>query len=147
MKTAKKHGLTIHPISTDTEVSLPFVGGVKAGFPSPAQDYMGDTIDLNQLLIKNKASTFLAKTDGDSMIWENLENGDLLLVDKSLEAHDGSTVVCFIDGEFTMKTVRIINKDEVLLVPANQNYPVIHVTEENQFIIWGVVTYSIRKHI
>jgi len=146
MKTVKKHGFTIHPVSTETNVSLPFVGTIKAGFPSPAQDYMGDTIDLNRLLIKNKASTFLAKTNGDSMIWENIENGDILLVDKSLEPHDGSTVVCFIDGEFTMKTVHI-NKDEILLVPANPNYPVIHITEENQFIIWGVVTYSIRKHI
>ena len=110
MEKVKKSSLTIHPVSTDTKVSLPFVGTIKAGFPSPAQDYMGDTIDLNRLLIKNKASTFLAKTNGDSMIWENIENGDILLVDKSLEPHDGSTVVCFIDGEFTIKTVRI-NKD------------------------------------
>ena len=147
MKPIKKQSLTIHPISTDTKVSLQFVGGIKAGFPSPAQDYMGDTIDLNKLLIKNKASTFLARVDGDSLILKNIGNNDLLIVDKSLEAHDGSILVCFIDGEFTTKTVRIVSKDEILLVPENPEFPVIRVTEENQFIIWGVVTYSIKKHI
>ena len=146
MKSVKKNGLTIHPISTDTKLSLPFVGAIKAGFPSPAQDYMGDTIDLNKLLIKNKASTFLAKADGNSLI-KKIANGDIMIIDRSLEAHDGSTVVCFIDGEFTTKTVSIVSKDEVLLLPENDDFPVIRVTEENQFIIWGVVTYSIKKHI
>ena len=107
---------------------------------------MGDTIDLNKLLIKNKASTFLAKADGNSLI-KKIANGDIMIIDRSLEAHDGSTVVCFIDGEFTSKTVRIVSKDEILLLPENDDFPVIRVTEENQFIIWGVVTYSIRKHI
>lgn len=118
--------------------------GIHAGFPSPAQDYMEQTIDLNKELIKHPASTFLGRVVGDSMRDEGIEEGDILIIDKSLELLDGDLAVCFIDGEFTLKRV-YLEKDFAWLVPANPDYPKIKVTKDNNFIIWGIVTYTIKK--
>lgn len=129
-----------------SEFLLPFVNeGIRAGFPSPAQNYLSEAIDLNKELIKHPASTFYARVVGDSMINEDIHDGDLLVIDKSLEPRDGDTVVAYIDGEFTLKYIKI-ERDIVWLMPANDAYPPIKVTEENDFMVWGVVTYSIKKH-
>lgn len=129
-----------------SEFLLPFANeGIRAGFPSPAQNYLSEAIDLNKELIKHPASTFYARVVGDSMINEDIHDGDLLVIDKSLEPRDGDTVVAYVDGEFTLKYIKI-ERDIVWLMPANDVYPPIKVTEKNDFMVWGVVTYSIKKH-
>jgi DNA polymerase V len=141
-----KTKLVFHSVETKTEMEIPYaVEGIKAGFPSPAQDYSDIAIDLNKELIRNPSSTFYARVSGNSMRDEGLEDRDILVVDKSLEPQDGDTAVCFIDGEFTLKYIRL-EKGQVWLVPANPDYPAIRITEENNFMIWGIVTYSIRNH-
>ena len=135
----KKKNIEFYMADNQTVMSLPYVSeGIKAGFPSPAQDYLDIAIDLNKELIRNPASTFFGRVSGDSMRDEGLEDGDILVVDKSLEPRNGDTAVCFIDGDFTLKYIR--------MAPANPAYPSIQITEENNFMIWGIVTYSIRHH-
>jgi len=141
----KDAAIEFHPANTQTSLSLPFASeGIRAGFPSPAQDYMDISIDLNKELVRNPAATFYGRVSGDSMKGDGLEDGDILVVDKSLEPQNGDTAVCFIDGDFTLKDIKI-EKDVVWLVPANPEYQPVKVTSENDFMIWGIVTYSIRK--
>lgn len=124
---------------------LPFVKeGISAGFPSPADDFLDLSIDLNQELIKHPSTTFYGRVRGDSMINAGLSNGDLLIIDKSLEPTNGKIAVCFVDGEFTVKRIAI-EKDKVWLVAENQKYSPILVTEDNDFVIWGVVTTVIKN--
>ena len=144
MKKLKKQTLTIYRVETDTGLILPFVDeGIKAGFPSPAQDYIHAGIDLNKELIKDKASTFLAKADGDSLNG-SIQDGDLMIIDRSLSPRNGQRVVVFIDGEFTAKILKI-EKDVVFLVPDNPDFPVLKINPDQDFRIWGVITYIIRK--
>lgn len=117
---------------------------ISAGFPSPAQDYMEGSIDFNKELIRNPSATFCAKVSGNSMIGEGIEDGDILVIDRSLRPFDGKIVVSFIDGEFTLKKLRI-DVSGVWLQPANPDYPVIRIEEESNFQVWGVVTYVIKK--
>lgn len=145
MDKVKKRTLDIHPIDIESGLSLPFADeGIKAGFPSPAQDFMDLAIDLNKELVKHPSATFYGRVRGDSMIDAGVSDGDILIIDKSLNPRDGDMAVCFIDGEFTLKYMRIERK-VVWLIPANDAYPSIKVTEENDFLIWGVVTYCIKK--
>lgn len=142
----KDRTLTIYTASVDTHLALFFADqGIRAGFPSPAQDYMTESIDLNRELIRHPASTFLGRVNGDSMCEEFIDDGDILVIDKSLEIQNDDLAVCFIDGEFTLKRVRI-EKDVIYLVPSNSDYPQIKVTAEDNFQVWGVVTYTIRKN-
>lgn len=137
--------ISFYPIGINTKMLLPFVdAGISAGFPSPALDYTEAVIDLNTELIKNPSSTFFGRVKGLSMKDAGINNEDILIVDKSLEPRSGSIAVCFIDGEFTLKTVIIRNK-EVILMPANEEFKPIRVTEANDFLIWGVVTYVIKR--
>lgn len=117
---------------------------IKAGFPSPAEGFSDNTIDLNHELIHHRATTFCTRVSGDSMIDAYIHDGDYLIVDRSLEPHDGDMAVCFIDGEFTLKYIEVTDKG-IWLRPANPNYPKIHVDPESNFMIWGIVTYSIHK--
>lgn len=119
-------------------------GEVRAGFPSPAEDYSTTKLDLNRELIKNPASTFYARVSGLSMVDEGINEGDLLVIDKSIEPYDGCLAVCYIDGEFTLKRFEK-HSSYALLVPANREFKPIKVTEDNDFCIWGVVTYIIKK--
>lgn len=129
----------------DSGIELPLSGErVAAGFPSPAEDYASIRLDLNKELIKNPASTFYARVSGLSMVEEGINDGDLLVIDKSIEPHDGCLAVCFIDGEFTLKRFEKHN-GYGLLVPANKEFKAIKVTADNDFCIWGVVTYVIKK--
>ncbi len=136
--------------SIETESELPIVystEGVQAGFPSPAQDYT-ETIDLNRELIKHPATTFYARAIGDSMRDKGISDGDLLVIDKSLTPHEGNIVVAYIDGEFTLKTLHCDKKGNCCwLLPANERYSPIKVTEDNDFIVWGVVTYNIKNQL
>ena len=130
--------------TTNTELPL-FQTGISAGFPSPADDYIEDRIDLNRELIRNPSSTFFGRVNGDSMINAGIGDGDLIVIDKSIEPKDGSIVVCVIDGEFTVKRFRKIN-GEIFLMPENEKYKAIKITDENDFRVWGIVTYTIKKH-
>ena len=141
-----KKDLQLHNIDISTSLPLKYSDeGLRAGFPSPAQDYLEQAIDLNKELIKHPASTFYGRVIGDSMRDEGIEEGDILVIDKSLELLDDDLAVCFIDGEFTVKRVRL-DTDAAWLIPSNPDYPLIKVTKENEFIVWGIVTYTIKKN-
>ena len=128
-----------------SELELPFVdAGIKAGFPSPADDFIELSIDLNKEYIKNRDTTFYAIVKGDSMKNAGIFDGDLLIIDKSLEPQNNKIAICQIDGEFTVKRIKI-EKDIVWLIAENEDYPPIKVTPENELIIWGIVTASIKK--
>ena len=127
------------------KLRLPFVeNGISAGFPSPADDFLDSSIDLNQALIKNKDATFYGRVRGDSMIDAGMNDGDLLIIDKSINPTDGRIAVCFIDGEFTVKRIKI-EKDVIWLIAENKNYKPIKVTKEDDFTIWGIVINVIKN--
>ena len=118
--------------------------GISAGFPSPADDFKEIRISLDKELVKNKEATFYARVDGDSMIGAGLEDGDLLIIDRSLYPENGKIAVCLIDGDFTVKRIKK-EKEKLYLLPENKKYKPIEVREENELIIWGVVEYVIKK--
>ncbi len=118
--------------------------GISAGFPSPADDFKEQRLSLDRELIKNKEATFFARVSGQSMIGAGLNDNDLLVIDRSLEPINNKIAVCFLDGEFTVKRLRV-TKDEVWLQPENPEYPIIKITEDNDFVIWGIVTNVIKK--
>ncbi len=141
-----KKNLTIYKVDAESHLPLPYADeGIRAGFPSPAQDYMELAIDLNKELIKHPTTTFYGRVVGDSMKDEGIEEGDILVIDKSLELMDDDLAVCFIDGDFTVKRVRL-ESDAAWLVPSNVKYPPIKVTKDNEFMVWGIVTYTIKKN-
>ncbi len=141
-----KKQLEIHKTDFSSSLLLPYADeGIRAGFPSPAQDHLEQAIDLNKELIRHPASTFYGRVVGDSMRDEGIEEGDILVIDKSLELLDNDLAVCFVDGEFTVKRVRL-EQEAAWLVPSNPEYPSIRVTKDNEFIIWGIVTYTIKKN-
>lgn len=117
---------------------------VHAGFPSPAEDFMDVALDLNKELVRNPSSTFFARVKGVSMIEDGIGDGDMLIIDKSVEPYDGCLAVCFVDGEFTLKRYRNMG-NYALLMPANKDYKPIRVDADNQFAVWGVVRYLIKK--
>jgi DNA polymerase V len=128
-----------------TELELPFVDtGISAGFPSPADDFIELTIDLNKFLVKHKDTTFFARVKGHSMKNAGIYDGDLLVIDKSLSPQDGKIAICQIDGEFTVKRIKI-EKDIVWLIAENEDYKPIKVTPENELMIWGIVIHSIKS--
>jgi len=119
---------------------------VKAGFPSPAQDYFEDRIDIFKKIVKNPTSTFLVKAKGDSMEGKGIQDEDVLVVDKSREPKNNDIIIAYIDGEFTVK--RFVKEDDrIILYPANNSYKPITITGENEFQVWGVVTYVLHQCI
>ena len=133
----------IYPTSPFQSITIPFINSLSCGFPSPADDHLDEGIDLNSAYIRNKDATFFGRVKGDSMVGAGLSDGDLLIIDKSLEPRDGRIAVCFIDGEFTVKRIRI-QKDIIWLVAENEKYKALKVTKDNEFLIWGVVTNVIK---
>ena len=121
-----------------------FLSSVQAGFPSPADEYLEGTLDLNRLLIRHPAATFFVRVEGDSMEGAGIFSGDILVIDRALEAANGKIVVAVVRGEFTVK--RLLKKgDNLFLVAENKNYPPLKITEELDFQVWGVVAWVIRK--
>lgn len=118
--------------------------GISAGFPSPAEDFKEQRLSLDKELIKNKEATFFARVSGQSMIGAGLDDNDLLVIDRSIEPANNKIAVCFLDGEFTVKRLKVEN-NEVWLQPENPSYPIIKITPENEFVIWGIVTNVIKK--
>jgi DNA polymerase V len=126
-------------------IKLPLVDAfISAGFPSPADDYIEAKLDLNQLLIQDPSSTFFARVRGNSMLDIGIHDGDILIIDKSLEPKQNSVLICFIDGEFTVKKVNRVNGD-FYLVPENKDFAPIKVDKSSDFRLWGVVTYCIHS--
>ena len=140
-----KKQLTFFLPNTENVKEIPFIkDGIKAGFPSPAADFDGTKISIDQLVIKNEAATFYAKASGNSMTGAGIDDGDILVIDRSIEPTNNKIAVCFIDGEFTVKRIKI-EEDSVYLQAENPKYKSIKVTEDNDLIIWGIVTYVVKK--
>jgi DNA polymerase V len=141
-----KKSSTLHFYSPDTS-NKPDVWlageGVSAGFPSPADDFKEVRISLDKAVVKNEAATFYARVAGQSMVGAGLDDGDLLVIDRSLEPQDGKIAVCFVDGEFTVKRLKVA-QDCVWLMPENDRYKPLQVTEESELIIWGIVTHVLK---
>lgn len=121
-----------------------FLSPVTAGFPSPAADYIDKTIDLNEVLIKNKPATFLVKALGDSMIGAGIFSGDILIVDKSITPANKNIVVAILNGEFTVKRF-VKDRNKIFLKPENSKYKDFEINSEDDFKIWGVVTFVIHN--
>lgn len=139
--------LDIYCASMNDKLERPFIiGGISAGFPSPALDFSGSSIDLSKHLIKHPDATFCAIVKGQSMEKARISDGDLLVIDKSLNPKNGDIAVCYIDGDFTLKRIKITAQKELWLLPENDNYEPIKVEEHNNFIVWGILTHSIISH-
>jgi len=132
------------PENFNTLGAVYFDTGISAGFPSPADDFKQERLSLDNELIKNKEATFFARVSGQSMIDAGLGDNDLLVIDRSLSPAHNKIAVCFLDGEFTVKRLKV-EKDDIWLQPENKNYKPIKITEENDFVIWGIVTNVIKK--
>lgn len=138
--------LAIFPADASSDLALPYAdNGIQAGFPSPAQDYISESIDLNRELIRHPASTFYGRVEGDSMCGEGIESGDIIVIDRSIEPDDGDLAVCCIDGDFTLKRIHL-EHGRVWLIPSNEAYDPILVTPDRNFEVWGVVTYTIKQN-
>jgi DNA polymerase V len=147
MSDGPKDGPQVVIFAADAGSTLPLplaFTALAAGFPSAALDFDDMKIDLNKELIRHPTSTFFGRVSGHSMQDAGIGDGDLLVIDKSLDARDGNVAVCFIDGEFTVKRIKI-DGNTTWLMPANASYEPIKITDAHDFRIWGVVTYSIRK--
>ena len=121
-----------------------FLTHIRAGFPSPADDYVEKSLDLNELLVEHPAATFFVRVEGNSMIDAKIESGDVLIIDRSLRAESGSIVVAVLNGEFTVKRL-VHKKEKTFIVAENPKFPPIEISEEIDFQIWGVVSYVIHK--
>lgn len=121
-----------------------FMSPVQAGFPSPADDYVENKLDLNALVIKHPTATFFVRVEGESMMDADIHSGDILVVDRSLEAINGKIVIAVVNGEFTVKRF-VVNKSGTFLVPENRKYQTLKIEEGSDFQVWGVVTYVIHK--
>lgn len=136
-----------YTVDLSTKLEIPISSStVSAGFPSPAEDYIELKLDLNKKLIKNPSTTFLVVVKGNSMIDAGIKDGDILVIDKSIEPKNGAIAVCFIDKEFTVKRIKI-EKKVCYLMPANSEFNTIMVTQDNELIIWGIVTWGLHKYI
>lgn len=121
-----------------------FSSQVPAGFPSPAEDFLEKRLDLNEYLVKNKSATFLIKVHGNSMVNAGIFDGDILIIDRSVQPTSGKIVLGVLNGEFTVKKIDK-RKNSLFLMPENESYSPIEVTSEMDFTIWGVVTFAIHK--
>lgn len=127
-------------------LELEFADEIHAGFPSPAAEYTGERIDIVRELSRHPDTTFYAMVSGESMREAGLQNGDIIVIDKSLTPKNGDIIVAAIDGEFTIKEFRMDSSGQCAwLIPHNEAYQPIRVTEEDNFSVWGVVTHCIHK--
>lgn len=140
----------LEPVGSVTADRLPcegqpmYLAAVAAGFPSPADDFMERKLDLHEHLVHNEAATFFLRAHGCSMINAGIHDGDLLIVDRSLEAAHNRVVIAALDGELTVKRLKR-RAGGVFLVPENPDYPEIDITEREYVHVWGVVTYVVHK--
>jgi DNA polymerase V len=135
-----------YKIEDSSPIESEIMGSVKAGFPSPAED-VREKLDLAKLLVRHSASTFFFRIDGVSMVDADMDEGDIIIVDRAVDPYDGCKAVCFIDGEYTVKKVEI-SQSGIVLKPCNDHntkYRPIPVRPGDDFMVWGVVTYVIKK--
>lgn len=127
-------------------LALEFAESIHAGFPSPAADHAGERIDMAREMTPHPETTFYAHVQGDSMRDAGILDGDIVVVDRSLEPKNGDFIVAYIDGEYTIKEFK---QDEhgqcAWLIPHNAHFQPIRVTAESNFMVWGVITYAIHK--
>ena len=123
----------------------PGITFISAGFPSPAEDFTELSISLDKHLIQNPVATFMAYANGNSMVQAGIHHGDILIIDRSLDARNSDIIIAVLHGEFTVKRLSIV-KDTFFLIPQNPQYSPMKISDDMDFEIWGVVTYSIRKH-
>ena len=145
MMLQKSSPLTIfNPEESNSLGAIFYDTGISAGFPAPAEDFSQQRLSLDNELVRNKETTFYARVSGQSMIGAGLDDNDLLVIDRSLEPSHNKIAVCFLDGEFTVKRLKVDNEG-IWLKPENPNYPIIRITDDNDFVIWGIVTNVIKK--
>ena len=139
-----KNNLNFFTPSKNTNLDALLINaGISAGFPSPADDFKEIRISLDKELVKNKESTFYARVSGNSMEDAGLSDGDMIIIDKSLIPQNNKIAVCFLDGEFTIKRV-VKRNNNLYLKPENKNYEEILISEDNELMIWGIVTYVVK---
>lgn len=135
----------LNPLAARTALPLPlYLAPVSAGFPSPAEDYLDQALDLNELCIAHPAATFYVRASGDSMRDAGIHSGDILVVDRALEAKHGRIVIAAVDGELTVKRLRQLD-GRLFLAPENPAYTPLEILPESSFEIWGVVTFVIHR--
>ena len=129
-----------------SRLKLQLAPAIRAGFPSPAEEYLNDSIDFNRDIVRHPESTFYGRVKGDSMMDAGICDGDIAVIDRSMEAHDGSIIVAYINNEFTIKRLDLSHKEEgyIELQPANPRYQPIRIDDTDHFEIWGVVAFTIR---
>ena len=143
----KTKALEFYTAEVETALEMPyFEGGVSAGFPSPAEDYMHAKLDLNELLVEHPSATYYVRVVGDSMLGAGIVSGDLLIVDRSLEVTNNCIVVAHIDGEFTVKRIKK-TKTKMFLKAENENYKPIAITKDMDFELFGVVAHAIHHFV
>ncbi|GAB4359445.1 MAG: translesion error-prone DNA polymerase V autoproteolytic subunit [Methylohalobius crimeensis] len=135
--------LPASPAPDDRRYPL-FGSKVPAGFPSPADDHQEDSLDLNQHLVKHPAATFFVRVEGDSMTGVGIHHGDLLVVDRALEPKSGSIVVAAVNGELTVKRLKV-ERERLRLMPENPDFKPLEIGEGMEFLIWGVVAHAVRS--
>ena len=131
----------------EEEQDLQIASGLKAGFPSPAEEYLQDSLDFNRDMIKHPESTFYGRVCGDSMIEAGINDGDIAIIDRSVEPEDGDVIVAFVNNEFTIKYLDLSHKADgyIELRPANANYKPIRIHDTDNFEVWGVVVWTIHN--
>lgn len=131
-------------IDSNKSLEIDMLGEVRAGFPSPADEEPTEKLDLVKLLVRHPSSTFFFRIGGTSMVDAEMDEGDIVIVDRSIEPYNGCSAVCFIDGEFTLKRIQR-HQGYIELIAANPKFPTLRIDKESDFQIWGVVTYVIKK--
>lgn len=131
----------------EEKVDLLLSPGIRAGFPSPAEDYLRESLDFNRDLIRHPEATFYGQVEGDSMEDAGINNGDIAVIDRSVEPQHGDVVVGYVNGEFTIKFLDLTHREEgyIELRPANKNYQPIRIDENTKFEVWGVVVWTIKN--
>ena len=131
----------------EEKVDLLLAPGIRAGFPSPAEDYLRESLDFNRDLIRHPEATFYGKVEGDSMEDAGINNGDIAVIDRNVEPQHGDVVVGYVNGEFTIKFLDLTHREEgyIELRPANKNYQPIRIDENTKFEVWGVVVWTIKN--
>ncbi len=141
----KRKDLLFYSLSEESLTSIPlYENSVPAGFPSPAEDFMDLDLNLQEYLVQHPSATFCVRVTGDSMIKAGISSGDVMIVDRSLEVKDGNIVLAVLDGEFTVKRIKKI-ENELSLIPENNSFKPIVITQEMDFRVWGVVTHVIHQ--
>ncbi len=137
--------IRFYPLLANEEIQIIHVdGAICAGFPSPADDYLQTQIDLKKELVTNPDATFMVRVQGDSMRSDGIEDGDVLIIDRSLTAKHGTIAVCYLNNQFTVKRLYKCG-GKIRLMPANPDFEPIEVQEGDELVIWGVVTFIIKK--